>query len=80
LTNFLNLLYLFLNHKDSEDWLSEHNSGTNKFTYQNRSWKLIYSETFLTKSEALKKEIFLKSGQGRKWLDEKLSNQPNIQG
>lgn len=53
-----------------EERVNEHNSGTNKFTQNNRPWKLVTFETFLTKSEALKREKFLKSGQGRKWLDD----------
>jgi putative endonuclease len=48
----------------------DHNAGTNTFTRQNKPWGLIYHEPFTTKSEALKRENFLKSGQGRKWLDE----------
>ncbi len=50
--------------------LAEHNSGTNSFTRQNKPWVLIHQEIFTTKSEALRRERFLKSGQGRKWLDE----------
>lgn len=32
----------------------------------------MYSEDYASKKEALQREIFLKSGQGRKLLDEKL--------
>ena len=53
-----------------EQRVKDHNAGSNKFTRQNRPWKLIHSETFATKSEALRREKFLKSGQGRKWLDD----------
>jgi predicted GIY-YIG superfamily endonuclease len=31
---------------------------------------MIYSEEYKSKVEAIKREHFLKSGQGRKWLDE----------
>ena len=58
--------------KPAEVRINEHNSGTNVFTRQNRPWKLIYQEPFATKSEALRREKFLKSGQGRKWLDENI--------
>ena len=34
--------------------------------------KLIYYESFDNPTEAIKRERFLKSGQGRKWLDSKL--------
>ena len=56
--------------KSPEARTHDHNNGTNNFTRQNKPWKLIYSENFMTKDEALKREKFLKSGQGRKWLDE----------
>jgi putative endonuclease len=52
--------------------LAEHNSGNTRFTRQNKPWILIHQETFATKLEALKRENFLKSGQGRKWLDENI--------
>ncbi len=53
----------------SEKRLIEHNSGSNAFTRQNRPFVLIYTEEYSTKTEAIKREIFLKSGQGRKFLD-----------
>ncbi len=31
-------------------------------------WKLIYSEELPTRSDAMKREGFLKSGQGREWI------------
>jgi putative endonuclease len=50
--------------------LRRHNKGDYKFTKGHRPWQLIYHENFETRSEAMKPEKFLKSGQGRKWLDE----------
>ncbi|PIR98098.1 MAG: endonuclease, partial [Candidatus Colwellbacteria bacterium CG10_big_fil_rev_8_21_14_0_10_42_22] len=50
--------------------LKEHNEGTNKWTRQNKPFELLYSESYKTNHEARKRESFLKSGQGRKWLDE----------
>ena len=47
----------------------EHNSGKSTFTRQNKPFVLIYSEEYQTKIEAMKREKFLKSGQGRKILD-----------
>ena len=49
--------------------LKEHNSGGHKYTSGRRPWKLIHFESFPTKSEAMKRELFLKSGVGRKYLD-----------
>ncbi len=56
-----------------EKRLNEHNHGSNKFTKGGIPWIIIYQEEYPTKTEALKREKFLKSGQGRKLLDEKLS-------
>ncbi|MFH1597967.1 MAG: GIY-YIG nuclease family protein [Patescibacteria group bacterium] len=51
--------------------LYEHNNGSNKWTRQNGPFWLMYYEKFKTKEEAAKRERFLKSGVGRKWLDNK---------
>jgi len=57
-----------------EKRLCEHNRGQNKFTKGGIPWILIYQDKFLTKTEALKREKFLKSGQGRVWLNKELLN------
>jgi putative endonuclease len=49
--------------------LEEHNQGKCRYTSGRRPWKLIYQEQVGSRSEALKRESFLKSGQGRKFLD-----------
>ena len=49
--------------------LSEHNSGKVRYTKGRKPWTLIYSEVFNSRSEAVKREKYLKSGQGRKFLD-----------
>ncbi len=49
--------------------LNEHNSGHSRFTKGGIPWSLIYIEKFNTLSEARKRELFLKSGIGRKFLD-----------
>jgi len=50
--------------------LRRHNKGDYQFTKGHRPWKIIYQEKQASKSEAIRREKFLKSGQGRKWLDE----------
>ena len=55
-----------------EKRIYEHNHGCNRFTKGGIPWIEIYREEYLTKKEALKREKFLKSGQGRAWLDRKL--------
>ncbi len=50
--------------------LKEHNAGSNKWTKGHKPFKLLYFEEAETKAEALKKEKFLKSGAGRKYIDD----------
>jgi putative endonuclease len=59
-----------------EERLRQHHYGSNQWTSQNGPFELIHSEQFATYSEARKREFFLKSGVGRKFLDEIL-NQGN---
>jgi len=54
--------------------LSEHNSGKSPFTKTGMPWLLIHSEEYLTETEARRREKFLKSGVGRKFLDSILKN------
>jgi putative endonuclease len=47
-----------------------HNSGKVKSTKPYQPWKLIYSECFKNRSEAMKKEKWFKSSRGRKKIAE----------
>ncbi|MDO8505950.1 MAG: GIY-YIG nuclease family protein [bacterium] len=49
--------------------LKEHNAGKCRYTSGRKPWKLLYQEEYPTRSEAMNREKFLKSGQGRKFLD-----------
>ena len=53
---------------DIERRVAEHNAGKNKTTKPYRPFKLIYSESFITRVEARKKEKYLKSGIGKEYL------------
>ena len=55
--------------KAADERLRRHNKGDYRFTKGHRPWQLIHVENFESRSEAMKREKFLKSGQGRKWLD-----------
>ncbi len=57
----------------SMERLRQHNKGGYKFTKGHMPWRLIYKEQYNTRSEVMKREKFLKSGQGRKFLDEILN-------
>ncbi len=61
--------YVGYTSKTPEQRLQEHNSGSNKFTSGNTPYVLLYFEVFKDKKNAITREKFLKSGQGRKFLD-----------
>ena len=49
--------------------LKSHNElGKKGFTVRYRPWKLIHTETFGNKTDAMRREKQLKSGQGRAWI------------
>ena len=49
--------------------LKSHNElGKKGFTLRYRPWKLLYTENFDNKRDAMKREKQLKSGQGRAWI------------
>ena len=66
--------YVGYTSKESLERLHDHNTGSNKWTRQNGSFVIIYTEEFADKKLAIQRENFLKSGQGRKWLDENAKN------
>jgi len=55
--------------------LRQHNYGASKFTKRNRPFELIYQESCANKNEARRRENFLKSGAGRKYLDDALKRE-----
>jgi len=64
--------YIGSTSKTPEIRLQEHNVGANRWTRINRPFIMVYSEEYSTNTEARRREIFLKSGQGRKWLDQNI--------
>jgi predicted GIY-YIG superfamily endonuclease len=58
--------------KTAEQRLAEHNRGCNKWARKNRPFRLIYKEFFDKEKDARQQERFLKSGQGRKSLKDKI--------
>lgn len=53
---------------DVENRLQEHNQGKNRYTKGHIPWKIIYTEEFLTWSEARLREKYFKSTAGKNWL------------
>lgn len=54
--------------EDPERRLKEHNSGKTKSLFFRRPLALIYKEEYDDELQARRREKFLKSGQGRKYL------------
>lgn len=48
--------------------LKEHNAGKTRSTKGYRPWQLIYTEEAVNRTEARKREIYLKSGVGKEFL------------
>lgn len=49
--------------------LAEHNAGQSRYTRAHRPWKVIYTEELETRVKARSREKYLKSGEGRAFLD-----------
>ena len=54
--------------------LKEHISGWEKSTESRLPLKLIYYEAYINKQDAKGREIFLKSGSGKRYLKKQLKN------
>jgi len=67
-----NKRYISFSSKNPDQRLKEHNLGSNKWTRANKPFILIHKEKFQNKTETIKREKFLKSSQGRKWLDKNI--------
>ena len=52
----------------------EHQNGESRSTKGRRPWKLIYYEAYIEKQDAEGREMFLKSGSGRSFLDRQLKS------
>ena len=57
--------------KDLVKRFDSHNNGKVRSTKSKRPWKMHYMETFDTKSEAYRRELFFKSIDGYNYLKEK---------
>jgi len=54
--------------------LEEHNRGMVESTKERRPLKLIYCEASLNRKDAFKREKYLKSGYGKRWLKKRVKN------
>ena len=61
-------LYIGSTRFDVNKRLQIHNRGSVRWTKSHRPWKLVYKEKFPNYTQARKRELFLKTGVGRKEL------------
>lgn len=61
-----NKIYVGETSKDPESREKEHNHSSNKFTKNNKPWKLIYFETYSCEKCAKQREKFYKTGFGKR--------------
>jgi len=59
---------------DLERRLCEHNSGRYIYTKRYLPWELIYKEDYKSRIEARKREKYLKSSSGRRFLKKLFNN------
>lgn len=59
---------------DLKERFKSHNKGENIATRNKRPWKLIYYEAYINNLDAKKRERFLKSGSGRRFIKKQLQN------
>ena len=59
---------------DLRDRVATHNSGNASSTRHRRPLQLIYYEAYLLSSDAKAREIFLKSGAGKRYIRKQLSH------
>ena len=63
-----NKIYIGYTSNIEQRLLSHNELETKGFTLRYRPWKLIYTEVFLKKSEAMKREKQLKTAKGREFI------------
>jgi putative endonuclease len=65
----LNGKHRFIGHcRNLKSQLNQHNSRNVKATRDNRPWRIIYSEKFKNKNDAISREKYFKSISGQKWI------------
>jgi putative endonuclease len=55
--------------KTADERLHDHLTGSNPWTRANGPFHIVHTEEFGDKTEAIRRENYLKSGIGREWLD-----------
>ncbi len=65
----------YVGYTDDLEWrLERHNSGWGKYTKRGIPWKLVYTESFESKTEAIKMEGEIKKKKSRKYIEKLISH------
>ena len=65
---------------DPKERIIRHNAGATPSTKGGRPWKIVYTEIFPSKTEALKREIYLKRMKSSIYLENLISKSQTNQG
>lgn len=57
---------------DLDARIKQHNNGNSTYTKRYKPWTVIHTETFTKESESIKREKYLKSSAGRRWMKKNL--------
>ena len=73
--------WLYIGHTNNiENRLKSHNDGQVLSTKRRKPFIVVKVEEYETRSDAFKREQYLKSGQGREWLQGYLNERPPAAG
>lgn len=61
--------------KNISDRLKRHNENRSKSTKYKGPWELVYKENFLSRSEAMKREYYIKRQKSKRFLQKLIKNQ-----
>ena len=72
-----NATFYYGSTEDIEKRILTHNAGLVNYTSKYMPWKIVYVETFSTRSEAMKREKYFKTGAGRDFVKRQLGCELN---
>ncbi len=60
--------------------LKQHNDGLSAYTKKDRPWEIIYYEACLLREDSQSREIYLKSGMGRRYIKNRIKRFLSLTG
>ena len=62
---------------DMERRIQKHNSGSSRYTSKKLPWRIVYTESFNNKTDAIRRERFLKKQKNRDFYEQLILSQSN---